>query len=89
MSQCSICGIRFSDFLAYDNHRKNNHMPKIVPLNTSGRTARQIIDNAEATWLKPFIVDSVHDADCRCNSCFQKALDRLLESSEKHLGGLE
>jgi len=96
---CALCGrIEFKTFREYEIHRTDFHgiKPPERPLNVTGRSKEQIVREAEAGWLKPYIVptgkepiahfdDAPHLEACRCNACFQRALDRLVESSEKAL----
>jgi hypothetical protein len=71
----------------------------VKPENITGRTPKQIVEDAERTWLKPFLVESdapalvanndEHLPACRCMPlCFNKALDALIASQEKSLESL-
>ncbi len=58
----------------------------LTPINVSGRTPAQIIEQAEITWLVPYFVKTDHRDDCRCNTCLQSKLDALVKHSEEALG---
>lgn len=72
----------------------------LKPVNTSGRTPKKIVADAEATWLKPYLIvpDDVmpaivatneeHLDVCRCNECFQRKLDELVSSTEINLDSM-
>jgi hypothetical protein len=63
---------------------------KIIPMNVSGRSKEQIVKNAEATWLAPFVIDPLRTVcieGCRCERCFQKACDALVAKSEAAVRG--
>ena len=75
---CPLCGnVRFATFEGYKAHRMQWHgiheiteIPK--PVNTSGRTKAQIVQEAEDSWLKPFILEGnagKHLEACRCEVC--------------------
>lgn len=68
----------------------------LKPENVTGRSVATIVKDAEASWLKPFLIEyndgqikkvheiskKIHAADCRCNECFQRALDRIVEMGD-------
>jgi hypothetical protein len=97
---CALCGqISFSTYREYEAHRSVFHGLKteIKPENVTGRSPRQIVEDAERTWLKPYLIvnegpltvtasnDSQHLDACRCNDCFNKKLDALIASQEAAL----
>jgi hypothetical protein len=64
---------------------------KIVPMNISGRSFKQIVDNAEATWLAPFLfghskIECLEG--CHCYACVQKAFDALIAKSDASLADM-
>jgi hypothetical protein len=70
----------------------------VRPEKVTGRTAAQIVKEAEAGWLKPHLIgidtpiianNAEHLAACRCNACFQKKLDELVTNSGKSLESLQ
>lgn len=94
---CALCGqISFKTMHEYEAHRRLCHGIKapIRPEKVSGRSPSQIVADAEATWLKPHLIvnegpleitagTSEHLDSCRCNPCFQKKLDALVDSTER------
>jgi hypothetical protein len=96
---CALCGrIVFKTFHEYEIHRLDFHgiRAQARPLNVTGRSKEQIVREAEASWLRPYIVPTGREAithfdntehldACRCNACFQRALDKLVIESEKAL----
>ncbi len=54
----------------------------VTPYNISGRNKQEIVEQAEVTWLIPYLVNKAHEVDCRCNSCINAKLDALLTVSE-------
>lgn len=96
---CALCGrIVFKTFHEYEIHRLDFHGIKAAykPVNISGRNKAEIVREAEAAYLKRYIVptgreaiitssEAVHLEACRCNTCFQRALDKLVDESEKAL----
>lgn len=75
----------------YITESKINLNP-IRPINTSGRTRRQIVEDIERTWLKshliPVMVSEVliHNTDSFCcNECLNKRLDAIIASQEESL----
>lgn len=102
---CHLCGqISFTTYHEYEKHRGDIHNMKtaIKPENITGLTTKQIVDDAEHTWLKPHLIlndaplmvtasNDAHLDACRCNNCFNKKLDALIASQEESLknqGGL-
>lgn len=69
----------------------------IKPENITGRTVKQIIDDAESTWLKPHLIENdrplvvtvssgkQHLAACRCMKCFNAKLDAIIAAQEESL----
>lgn len=101
---CALCGqISFTTYHEYEIHREDVHNMKtdIKPENVTGRTVRQIVDDAERTWLKPHLIvidgplvvtassGNQHLDACRCNECFNKKLDALIVSQEESLNNQE
>ena len=100
MNTCVHCGIGFNVFVDYQEHLMTHRRIKTVeshpraierhPANTSGRSKQQIVAEAEASWLAPLLITSSNETEhltsCRCNSCFQKELDKLILKQEKELG---
>lgn len=99
MLRCALCGSVSGNYQAFQNHRSLVHK-LIESTRKPVRTKKQIVDEAENTWLKPFIIQSndgslmypkaielpiVHDRDCHCGECFQKALDQLVNKSGENL----
>jgi hypothetical protein len=94
--KCFLCGqISFKTLHEYETHRAavhNIHVP-IRPEKITGRNPARIISEAEATWLKPYLITAnepltittnsqEHLSACRCNACFQKLLDATVASSD-------
>lgn len=88
-NHCSLCQTTFGHWSEYTSHMRTHHNVShkvnysMLPVNTSGRTKKQIVEEAEKAWLKPGLLHEVHDGECRCNKCFQKALDNLVNTSER------
>jgi hypothetical protein len=58
----------------------------MLPLNTSGRTKTQIVEEAEQGWLRPMLVSPEDHTDvCRCMGCFNRKLDTLIASQEAEI----
>jgi hypothetical protein len=66
---CAICGIKtLKNYQEYQQHYRTVHavrtfshrinIPKktVKPTNVSGRTRQQIVDNAEKTWLRAYLI---------------------------------
>ena len=97
MNTCVHCGIGFSKWGDYNEHLQEAHKMTsygtvlIKPVNVSGRSKAQIVKEAEASWLAPLIITTSNEQEhlnsCKCNVCFQKALDRLVEASGRALEG--
>lgn len=100
---CSLCGqIAFNTYHEYEEHRREMHLLKteIKPERVTGRTPKQIVSDAERTWLRPYLIvnegpltvtasnDSQHLEACRCMPCFNKRLDALIASQEASLASL-
>lgn len=103
---CALCGLNgFSTYTEYETHRTEVHGMKtlIRAENISGRTREQIARDAEATWLKPYLIETDAPEDkpaivsnndehlpaCYCQAvCFQKKLDALIASQESSLESL-
>jgi uncharacterized C2H2 Zn-finger protein len=86
MFTCPYCVATFTSFPAYETHKAHGHRSIVVPERVTKRSKAEIVQNAEATWLAPFIVTSdgsEHLPACRCYACVQKAFDRLVEESER------
>lgn len=69
MPTCALCAINFTNFKDFKTHvvqthradwRKEipDHRPDIVPYNLTGRSKDQIVNEAEASWLKEIIVET-------------------------------
>jgi hypothetical protein len=59
---------------------------KLFPVNTSGRSAEQIVREAESTWLARFVIDPLRSGcleGCQCYTCIQRAWDALVLKSEQ------
>jgi uncharacterized C2H2 Zn-finger protein len=98
---CALCGqISFKYYHEYETHRAIAHGLKtaIKPERVTGRSTARIVKEAEATWLKDALIDGTRPAiiasnnqhleACRCDVCFQKKLDDLVNRSEKSLESL-
>ena len=51
--------LKFASWKEYDEHQHAHHRvpdTKLQPVNHSGRTRKEIVSTAEATWLKPFLI---------------------------------
>jgi len=94
---CPHCQIGFNVWQDYQEHLSSSHRhlalesrDRAVAVNhrnVSGRTKAQIVNEAELTWLAPFIISSSNEAEhldaCRCVKCFQRQLDRIIKSQEE------
>ncbi len=57
----------------------------ILPVNVSGRTKSQIVEEMENTVLSSYVLDYndiSHPEFCRCNKCFQARLDMVVALGE-------
>lgn len=98
-NKCVRCQISFKDYIDYHEHilthQQNNaleaHAKHLIAhsRSTSGRTKEQIVEQAESSWLGSIIIttsnETEHLALCRCNICFQKALDNLIKTQQDSL----
>jgi hypothetical protein len=95
---CALCGqISFATYHEYEKHRAEVHNMKtaVRPENITGRTPKQIVEDAERTWLKPYLINPAtaeivantqeHLEACRCMPCFNRRLDSLIASQELSL----
>jgi hypothetical protein len=71
----------------------------VKPENITGRTPKQIVEDAERTWLKPFLIENdapeerpaivtnrqEHLEACHCNECINKRFDAIIASQEEAL----
>lgn len=56
-NRCERCEVRFEKWELYSTHSLNGGCVKVMrPINTSGRTMKQIVADAEQTWLAKAIV---------------------------------
>jgi hypothetical protein len=87
-NRCPMCEQTFKEWSDYHVHMTQYHGRMIssaittVPLNTSGRSKAQIVDDAERSWLKCAILSDEHTAECRCMGCFTKYLDQVVLASD-------
>ena len=57
---CSRCGQDFHVWSEYHMHITPMRCARVIrPINTSGRSKAQIIEDAERTWLMPYLVTNV------------------------------
>jgi hypothetical protein len=89
---CAVCGIQgFKNFAEYSEHKNTIHggLRIIQPERRTNRSKAEIVKQAEASWLKPFIIESgfnnatEHLKACRCPECFDKYLNKVLAWSNK------
>lgn len=99
MNMCHFCGIGFNQWQDYQEHLASNHRNRGLESNaktlarhhrsTSGRSKAQIVAEAEASWLAPFLVTSSNEAEhlaaCRCNVCWHKMADKLIKEQGEYL----
>ena len=55
MNKCAICEKIFKKWHEYYQHTQIKCVKKFVAVNTSGRSKRQIVEDAENSWLKPYL----------------------------------
>ena len=93
-STCPHCGIGFNHWNDYHEHLASSHRhmgleskARPLPANYTGRSKAQIVREAEASWLRPLIVTTSNEQEhldaCRCNECWLKLADKLIQSQEK------
>ena len=67
---CALCGWKFSNYRDFKEHVtthhriewKSNipmHRPDLLPYNASGRDKKEIVREAEQTWLAEWILQEV------------------------------
>lgn len=87
-SFCPYCGIGFDKWPDYSEHKRSHAMRSelITPVRTTTRSKAEIVQQAEETWLQPFLVTSFsekeHLAACRCMDCWNKLADKIIKEGE-------
>lgn len=61
------------------------------PLNISGRTISQIVQEAELTYLYRYLIQEAkeHNGDCKCAICFDKYINAAVERSNELVRQIE
>jgi uncharacterized C2H2 Zn-finger protein len=99
MSTCPHCGIGFKAFKDYQEHLVTHSHAYALESSArglvahsrmvSGRSKAQIVAEAESTWLSPYIITASNEAEhleaCRCQKCWHKMADKLIQTQEKWL----
>jgi predicted N-acyltransferase len=99
MNTCHFCGIGFKAYNDFTEHLEASHRhsalktdPRHVQAqarSTSGRSKQQVVQQAEDTWLRPYIIVSSNETEhlesCRCHVCWMRMADRLIQSQEDSL----
>lgn len=89
-STCPHCGIGFNKWEDYNEHLTTHRvaLSHLLPVNHSGRSKAQIVDEAERSWLAPYLISTVyheHLGACKCSVCLNKRLDALIAEQEAAL----
>lgn len=74
--------------LVYQKSVTNRLRERYVPVNISGRSKAQIVEDWEARNLIYLVVGTPHTELCRCAVCFQTKLNALMSHSEEATNGL-